>query len=866
MWSARAGVGLRSRCSGVAARVSEACAALAPVQQSPWKRAASARFAHSGNKDGGQDIAASITRSDEELFEDDEDDEDTESRHYRPRMTWRLSRPRSRSYWDRHSSEAIEGTSSTEPLGNGSVLNNQNNAKPKVPTAVVEVNWSNDPRNPDRLRQKKKGPSSYLKLARTALYDAGTASHSPTLSPAMTQLNTSDLPRSKVEDLMRVGKMLGVKAGSNVLDRVMSMPPGSKSTTEQLNELIAGSNLKPRPKPPSIPASQVRITAETLALNEDLNVALDKRVDLSRVRVILKEAGDHVPIDHRTLTILLRLAKLDLDCDSSREKLRFAVRALQRARKDGVQLSSYTVTHVLYLAQLNRRVNVVLAVKHLVQAQRRKLHDVAYKALIGHLGEVGRPELAEATFREMIAVHGAEAIDAEAFIRVIESFVSNGKPDDALRMWKELRAPPFNATIPVKADILAIGALASSNGCSKEFAEEAVRIGALYKENKIYPAVEQLHQLTTACLRAEDFHNTLNFMRWIAGGKYMMPSSLLREYFATCEQLKKQAEVMAVHRVLCNIKYVDMPQEEWQRFLRSYLFLLYDGVASGRMCEFAAMACAKLVMETWHLTDVLSASCMVYLAARTRFDGLAIELTEASHRKARPSRRMLRSFAYPALVNMCIKMDLLGDLMKLFLVMDRTDASGREVASQVAATFVRIFGRLGRPDLVRAVYLECPSEILKQNVKVSTACMYQLGMAGRADDAVALFRKMREDHPGKLSIAVYNALASVVFKNANEGALSVAQTSEMLSVMDAVLRRIDSAPKAPYELERFSFGRSSSELRRAPRGSKRIDEDEISSSGKTDGAIAKFRRSVQSIHDLVGKLSSNPTARERSAQ
>ncbi|KAA8494367.1 putative pentatricopeptide repeat-containing protein [Porphyridium purpureum] len=296
------------------------------------------------------------------------------------------------------------------------------------------------------------------------------------------------------------------------------------------------------------PTEPVQILAEpqpTNVLNNRLQTALFEKWDARRVQNLL-DGWRLTRLDSLSLSLLLRIAR-DSPQLSNREKLSFAIRALQRARGHGVKPHARQFTHLLSLATACRKANVILVAKKLCSQNGQSLDFFAYKGLIMHFAQCQRPFLMKDMFDEMILVHGSA--DSTAVVSVMRGFLTTGHHEKALQVWNLSRSETFAQRIVLSPDMLTCGALI----CGLEGHDTvhvAEEVSKQYIEMNIAPGAWKLKNLAAAFIRSGRFEEAREHMLWCVRTCDRPPlAPELTLYISECIKRDQPAELLPLVQV-----------------------------------------------------------------------------------------------------------------------------------------------------------------------------------------------------------------------------------------------------------------------------------------------------------------------------
>ncbi|KAA8500086.1 hypothetical protein FVE85_7671 [Porphyridium purpureum] len=335
-------------------------------------------------------------------------------------------------------------------------------------------------------------------------------------------------------------------------------------------------------------SDRAHIPPETMELNGRLKRALYSRQSLARVQGMLDEAAD-VSFNLMSLIFLLRMAP-QWTQNTARQRLAFAVRVLQRARKQGVYLHPLQFTYLLNLATPCRKVNVIVAVKRLSQAREHRVDSFAYQAMIEHFSACKRPDLMESTFEELIYVHGTP--DGATFHKVLSGYLANEKPTAALKVFRRLRTTPFSRKVRVDPELLKCAALICANGC--DGVEGPTWIANKFRKLQVAPIGRTLVDLGMAFAHAGEWGEALSHMRWVL--RLDKPPSIeqvVSIYISESEARYKPLEALKLTQIFVWAdQLVGTKKGEWPTLKRRFAQLLRKFVTDRRLDKWAAETAA----------------------------------------------------------------------------------------------------------------------------------------------------------------------------------------------------------------------------------------------------------------------------------
>ncbi|KAA8493878.1 hypothetical protein FVE85_5015 [Porphyridium purpureum] len=552
-------------------------------------------------------------------------------------------------------------------------------------------------------------------------------------------------------------------------------------------------------RPPMTPFKIV--FADTKVLNVQLQLALAETppITLARVQDILREPRyARTQYSEGTLSLLLRIARAAPEGDGdARAPLHFAIKALQTSRTHGVVLDSHILMHVLPLAAPLRKLNLVLAVKRLVQRQDFQLHHeaqlslVAYHGLLALFGACRRRALVRDVYDEMRLTH-INAFNADTFRCLMHSFVQCKDSRTAFRVWQMLRTEPYATLINVShnAGLLETGALVCAGVAER--AAEARWIATTYRNMvpELPLPARTLHHLCWSLVRDGSFAEARALMDWalkVAGGVRAhendpLDARCLYTYMHECIEKGASKELLPLAHVLTLPEartHLGANEHDRVQLVREYVRSLDKQVREGLLDAREAAVYAQRVFVHWKYNhDAALSSHMVCLAARepTLMD-FALRVVEAvrqanradGHSDLSSGSQTLRAFAYEALVEHHVREKRVHDLIDVLFgaSLDVHDASF------AAASCIYAFGRLGRLELCKQVYKSC-------STGRGCECF---------PDAVALFREMQCTYGSKLNEQTYLALTDVLEKTSAQIAPEV--VAEMLLCLEEFMGATD---------------------------------------------------------------------------
>ncbi|KAA8490305.1 hypothetical protein FVE85_1226 [Porphyridium purpureum] len=369
-------------------------------------------------------------------------------------------------------------------------------------------------------------------------------------------------------------------------------------------------------------AARRNLHPDTRMLNEQLQVAHDENADLPRVRQLLESAA-LAPLNTMSLILLFRLFRSmpAMNVMLRHQRLACAVRVLQRARRDGVIFDSYRIMHLTPLAVSLGKVNVLLAVKHIIQHQHhQQLNLLAYKALISHFRSCWRPQLMLDVFYELLQVHGVA--DADAFTRVLNGLLEERNFDAAWEVWKVLRTPPHSdpGLVEITPTLLDTGAWILSRRL--DAGEDVKWIVRKYEELGITPTARKVDLLTTAAIRAGLFHDARELMRWSIRCQYVVHERSLNLFLSECVSSKQSEELLSLSRVLMDAERLCSTDEDRTAFLHRYAHVLDEVVEHRKLDPIAASESLQRLFLRWQVSDHLPmAHSIQQVASRIRDRG-----------------------------------------------------------------------------------------------------------------------------------------------------------------------------------------------------------------------------------------------------
>ncbi|KAA8490715.1 hypothetical protein FVE85_4346 [Porphyridium purpureum] len=336
---------------------------------------------------------------------------------------------------------------------------------------------------------------------------------------------------------------------------------------------------------------------QTISLNRTLRAALRTARaaagGLEQIPDLLETTA--APFNHLTVKYALRLTRKMSD-KTPRAKLAFAVRVVQRARRDNARLDSYSLLHTLALAKPFRKVNLIRALKRVVEQhhmeqehqQNNRRHSQAallmetYFRLVSHWALCGRPALRDASVLEMMRAYQTQ--DADVFERLLSYLIYRQQTDAAVAIWKLMGAPALPAGQPIDVGLLNAGTLLCS---VTHDAAQAQRIVRKYKEMCFTPKTDVFFVLMSIFIKAKRLDRARKLMRWMSGlvgYKYVLHERELHEYVRIClesgteaEDLLPLADLLVCTERLCG-NAVDR-----LGFFRAYFKALQSGVSEGRL-------------------------------------------------------------------------------------------------------------------------------------------------------------------------------------------------------------------------------------------------------------------------------------------
>ncbi|KAA8493459.1 hypothetical protein FVE85_8904 [Porphyridium purpureum] len=391
---------------------------------------------------------------------------------------------------------------------------------------------------------------------------------------------------------------------------------GARSASSKAGAEAANYNLELPEEASLIRRSQEERSA-TRALNGKLSVLLNEQADLRDARRAVRAAGA-VMFDRWTLDFLLRIARNAPEKDASAfQRYRFALRMLQRARADRARLNSYTLAQFLPLAKGRLKVNSVLAVKNLIQAQGSVLDDFAYKGLIRHFSYCNRPQLVRLMFEEQVRVHGTA--DTETFTAVLLAFLKHRDGEKAYEIWKLLHEPRFAQRVVIDGELLACGV--SVCFWRDDLVDEARYIVSKYRQLSIIPRSTDLHALTSVYINGGDFAEACATMHWIIELGYTLHEGKIFHYLPHCSRRLKADQLLPLADVLAHpALHLATDAHERMRVLRAYLSALGASVNDGRLEVDAAADAARRLVTRYRIKDSRLLAYVYYLTGE-QLDG-----------------------------------------------------------------------------------------------------------------------------------------------------------------------------------------------------------------------------------------------------
>ncbi|KAA8500090.1 hypothetical protein FVE85_7675 [Porphyridium purpureum] len=532
------------------------------------------------------------------------------------------------------------------------------------------------------------------------------------------------------------------------------------------------------------------------------------------------KVAHNAPLDRRALDLVLLMAE-KAENRSFRARLRFAVRMLQKARRDRLrilarhakegrkkfqgerlpQIYSNSLRRLYKLAEPLRKVNVILAIKRYIEQQEGKSLDAdAYHLLIGHFAACDRLDLVEIGLHE--ALRACRTVSAASFALILRNFLNrqakDRNHDAAEHVWKMLRAPPFSECVKLDADLIRCGAWVF---CFRDVddADEANWIADKFRELRVPPHIDTLHVLVSALIRGGNFNAACMQMLHMIRLEYKVECKQMYEYMGACMRRERPEELVRLAHVLMNFKRRRSQNDEKAAVVRAYLETLYRAGLQDRLDVHPAASCAQRVFTFHQMNDNRSASFVVYLLARAgkldpaNFDA-ALRLADEMHRKRCPAaERVLFTHAYEALLERCIHLGRQESILTLAMVNGESgaqDDAAAEVLRLVGLKLMYAASKLGRLDFCTFLYNTWCASPTTRSPDVPSAYMYVLALASRPQEALKVFRKLQARHGTSLdSRMTYIPLALVVLKNGTNGSLSREVVAEMMGYIEAHLSR-----------------------------------------------------------------------------
>ncbi|KAA8497447.1 hypothetical protein FVE85_1176 [Porphyridium purpureum] len=337
----------------------------------------------------------------------------------------------------------------------------------------------------------------------------------------------------------------------------------------------------------------------TQELNDALKDALEKQMGIVGVRRILAETHA-VRFDRWTLDFLLRLARSAPDVDA-RQRFEFAISMIQKTRKQGVALDSFSLAQFLPIARARRSVNAVLALKNLIQTRGHALSDFVCMGLIRHFGICNRAELVEKAILEMTRLH--DVPDAKIFASVLTDLLRNDNSSGAQKVWTMLHGEPLSSRVKPDADLLQCGLLVCSRlKNSLDRAHEARWIIAKYREHEIVPTSDAVNALAAILISAGEFEEARSVMYWTIDLCYTLHANRISQYVQECLRLSRGPELLPLADILTQTTRLGPDKRDRREALDQYLCALDTSASAALLDPKAPDRCAKRVEVFWGLS------------------------------------------------------------------------------------------------------------------------------------------------------------------------------------------------------------------------------------------------------------------------
>ncbi|KAA8491507.1 Pentatricopeptide repeat-containing protein [Porphyridium purpureum] len=159
--------------------------------------------------------------------------------------------------------------------------------------------------------------------------------------------------------------------------------------------------------------------------------------------------------DTGTLNLALRVAqRLPVAANA---RLVFALHMIRRARASQAPLNAFSVSCFASLCMPRLRLAAALAVKRMA-AEASDLDTVAYTTLVELAGKAQRTHIMETLFAEMM--RQSVAPNVRTFCAMMRGYMAVAQYDNAMAVWKIMRAPPFLEQRACTPDAFAFGVAA----------------------------------------------------------------------------------------------------------------------------------------------------------------------------------------------------------------------------------------------------------------------------------------------------------------------------------------------------------------------------------------------------------------------
>ncbi|KAA8490677.1 Dynein heavy chain-like protein [Porphyridium purpureum] len=503
---------------------------------------------------------------------------------------------------------------------------------------------------------------------------------------------------------------------------------------------------------------------------------------------------------------------------SPRALLALAVRKLQNARSNNMELEQDLLKSFLALAQPCRKVNLILIVKRMLEEQQQMQQQLIGEtptslaldaemslALVSYWDACNQPRLRDEAVFELMQLH--DSAGSDMFEKLISHLLCEERVEAAHAIWKMVSSQALSDDAVVDATILRGGVMVCA--AVKNY-DETERIVAKFKQLEISPNQTILNLLVSLWVHVDRFDVALDLIRWSKACGCELDEKMLFTFASS--SLKAGANVhmlddclLPLAEILAETPLIVSNAEDGrakspalrvyltERLHEFFLYALCQGFSNGRLEMNQSRAAAECALRLTKLVDTKdvdkkSAYALVFLLARAELldDALRLaRLTAVCTRKKNwfhwyepkppPSPRSMRAVAYCALAEQSLKENRILASVLLFVNGDMpgyhsstvppgSDVLAPRVAAGLVGYFIRSLSKSRRLDLCTELFNAFPC-FAAPDPFVSTAYVEALGNASRPAEAIALFRTLRGNRASETWAAdgeTFRALGTVV--------------------------------------------------------------------------------------------------------